>query len=221
MLISDAGHVNNVCFSAYRVKMSDEQRSAIKFCVQNGFSKSKTIDMLLNAYGEKAIKKAAVYMWYKRFKEGRENIKDDHPVAVQTSSRIAAVKQLLDNDPGITTRDIVAETDYSYGTVSGIIHNQLNMRRICALWIPKMLNTDQKRLGVECCEQLLKRFKREEEKFMDRIVTVDETWISLYRPETKVQSMTWKTTGSPSPKKFKMSQSTKKQMLVVFFERQG
>ena len=37
--------------------MSDEQRSAIKFCVRNGFSKSKTIDMLLNAYGEKAMKK--------------------------------------------------------------------------------------------------------------------------------------------------------------------
>ena len=38
-----------------------------------------------------------------------------------------------------------------------------------------MLNTDQKRLRVECYEQLLKRFEREEEKFMDRTVTVDET----------------------------------------------
>ena len=70
---------------------------------------------------------------------------------------------------------IVAKTDYNYGTVSGIIHNQLNMRRICARWIPKMLNTDQKRLRVECCEQLLKRLEREREKFMDRIVTVDDT----------------------------------------------
>ena len=75
-----------------------------------------------------------------------------------------------------------------------------------------MLNTDQKRLCVECREQLLKRFEREGEKFMDRIVTVDETWISLYTPETKAQSTIWKTPGSPSPKKFKMSQSTKKQM---------
>ena len=78
-----------------------------------------------------------------------------------------------------------------------------------------MLNTDQKRLRVECCEQLLKRFKGEWEKFMDRIVTVDETWISLYTPETKAQSTMWKTPGTPSPKKFKMSQSTKKQMFVV------
>ena len=111
MLISDAGHVNNVCFSAYRVKMSDEQRSAIKFCVRNGFSKSKTIDMLLNAYGEKAMKKTAVYMWYKCFEEGKENIKDDQRSgrpSIVTSSHVAAVKQLLDNHRRITIRDIVA-----------------------------------------------------------------------------------------------------------------
>ena len=85
-------------FSIYRVKMSDEQRSAIKFCVRNGFSKSKTIDMLLNAYGEKAMKKTAVYMWYKRFEEGRENIKDDQRsgrLTVVTSSLVADVRQLL------------------------------------------------------------------------------------------------------------------------------
>ena len=160
-------------------------------------------------------------MWYKRFEESRENIKDDQRTgrpSVVTSSHVAAVKQLLDNDQRITIRDIVAKTDYSYGTVSGIIHNQLNMRRICARWIPKMLNTDQKRLRVECCEQLLKRFEREGEKFMDRIVTVDETCIILYTPETKAQSTMWKTLGSPSRNKFKMSQSTIKQMFVVFFD---
>ena len=180
--------------------------------------------MLLNAYGEKAMKKTAVYMWYKRFEEGRENIKDnqrsDRP-SVVTSSHVAAVKQLLDNDRRITIRDIVAKTDYSYGTVSGIIHNQSNMRRICARLIPKMLNTDQKRLRVECCEQLLKRFEREGEKFMDRIVTVDETWIILYTPETKAQSTMWKTPGSPSRNKFKMSQYTIKQIFVVFFDATG
>ena len=142
--------------------MSDEQKSAIKLCVRNGFSKSKSTDMLLNAYKKKAMKKTAVYMWYKRFEEGRENIKDDQRSSrprVITSSHVTAVKQLLDNDRCITIKDIVAKTDYSYGTVSGIIHNQLNMCRICARWIPKMLNTDQKRLHVECCEQLLRRFE--------------------------------------------------------------
>ena len=84
-----------------------------------------------------------------------------------------------------------------------------------------MLNTDQKSRRVECCEQLQKRFERKGEKFMDRIVSVDETWISLYTPETKTQSTMWKTPGSSSPKKFQMSQSTKKQMFMVFFDARG
>ena len=33
--------------------------------------------MLLNAYGETAMKKTAVYMWYKRFEEGRGNVGDN------------------------------------------------------------------------------------------------------------------------------------------------
>ena len=67
--------------------------------------------MLLHTYGEMAMKKTAVYMWYKCFEEGRENIKDDQRSgrpSIVTSSHIAAVKQLLDNDRGITIRDIVA-----------------------------------------------------------------------------------------------------------------
>ena len=89
----------------------------------------------MNAYGENAMKNRAVYMWYKSFVEGRDTIKDDQRSgrpSVVTSPHVAAVTQLLDNDPRITIRDIVAKTDYGYGTVSGIIHNQLNMRRICA-----------------------------------------------------------------------------------------
>ena len=145
--------------------------------MRNGFSKSKTIDMLLNACGKKAMKKQQSTCGINASKRAEKTS------SVVTSSHVAAVKQLLDYDRRFTIRDIVAKTDYRYGTVSGIIHNQLNMRRICARWIPKMLNTDQKRLRVECCEQLLKRFEREGEKFMDRIVNVDETWISLYTPD--------------------------------------
>ena len=79
-------------------------------------------------------------MCNERFEEGKENIEDDQRSgrpSVVTSSHVAAVKQLLDNDRRITIRDIVAKTDYNYGTVSGIIHNQLNMRRFCARWFPK------------------------------------------------------------------------------------
>ena len=57
--------------------MNDKQRSAIKFCVQNGFSKKekkkKITEMLLNAYREMAMKKKNSSL-HDCGREGRENV---------------------------------------------------------------------------------------------------------------------------------------------------
>lgn len=107
---------------------------------------------------------------------------------------------MLNNDRSITIREIVDRTDCGYGTVFRIIYDMLKMRRIFARWIPKMMTDNQKRIRVESCERLLKRFERKGVDFMNRIVTVDEAWIRLYTPETKALSTMWKKTDSPSPK---------------------
>jgi transposase len=60
--------------------MSDrllEQRINIKFCAKLGKSASETLQMLTEAYGTDAMKKSSVSEWHKRFKEGREDVKDD------------------------------------------------------------------------------------------------------------------------------------------------
>ena len=84
-----------------------------------------------------------------------------------------------------------------------------------------MMSECQKTQRVESCPYFVQRFEREGEDFLSRIVTADETWISLYEPESKEQSTMWKTPGSPSPKKFEVSRSTKKQMFIMFFDIQG
>ena len=71
-------------------------------------------------------------------------------------------------------------------TVTGIIHNQLDMRRICARWIPKLLNTDQKRLRVECCGQLLKRFEREGESSWTELSTLMKRGSAYTRQRPKL-----------------------------------
>ncbi|GBP24177.1 Histone-lysine N-methyltransferase SETMAR [Eumeta japonica] len=41
------------------------------------------------------------------------------------------------------------------------------------------------------------------DEICDRIVTVDETWVRQYDPESKQESMQWKKKGERPPKKFK------------------
>ena len=54
-----------------------EERYAIKFCFKRGKNASKTNGMLQTAFGASCMNRALVFEWHKRFKEGRESVKDD------------------------------------------------------------------------------------------------------------------------------------------------
>ena len=50
---------------------------AIKFCVKAGKSAVETIELINKAYGSAAMSRAIVHRWYARFRDGREDVKDD------------------------------------------------------------------------------------------------------------------------------------------------
>jgi hypothetical protein len=60
-----------------------------------------------------------------------------------------------------------------------------------------------------------------ETTFFDRVITGDESWCFQYDPKTKLQSMQWKTSASPRPRKAHMSQAQVKTMLICFFYHNG
>ena len=54
-----------------------DQRICIKLCVKNKIKCSKAIEMMTVAFGESTLIKKHVYMWYKCFTEGREDVNDN------------------------------------------------------------------------------------------------------------------------------------------------
>ena len=54
-----------------------EERYAIKFCFKLGKNTTETYGMLQTAFGESCMNRASVFEWHKRFKEGRESVRDD------------------------------------------------------------------------------------------------------------------------------------------------
>jgi len=58
-------------------------------------------------------------------------------------------------------------------------------------------------------------------KFINKIITGDETWCFACDPETKRQSSEWVGETSPRPKKLKSQRSRIKTMLIIFFDFQG
>ena len=54
-----------------------EERYAINLCFKLGKNARETYGMLQTAFGPTCIIRASVFEWYKRFKEGRESVRDD------------------------------------------------------------------------------------------------------------------------------------------------
>ncbi len=65
----------------------------------------------------------------------------------------------------------------------GIILNCLGYFKICARWVPSILTPDHlmKRVGVSL--ELLRRYREEDNDFLNRIMTCDETRVYHTTPE--------------------------------------
>lgn len=201
-----------------------DQRICIKFCVKNEIKRSAVVEMLQKAYGERAMKKTAVYDWYGRFREGREEDDDDdrsgRPSSSSTDENITKVKAIVLENRRITIRECAEDLNISYGSCEAIITHELGMRRVAAKMIPKLLNFQQKQYRKEVAQQMLNDVENDPE-LLKRVITGDESWVYGYDVETKTQSSQWKTKSEPRPKKARQVRSNVKVLITVFFDWKG
>ena len=54
-----------------------EEQYAIKFCFKLGKNATETYRMIQTAFRPFCMNRASVFGWHKRFKEGRESVRDD------------------------------------------------------------------------------------------------------------------------------------------------
>lgn len=121
-------------------------------------------------------------------------------ISIITEELTSAVQKLLENDASLTVRTISSQFDIGLPTTHKLLTENLGMERICARWVPKLLSIDDRKKRVNASRSFMKRFKDEGEGFLDRIITMDETWLHYYDPETKQQSSMWTLKGNPPPK---------------------
>ena len=76
-----------------------EERYAIKFCFKLGKNATKTYGMLLTAFRPSCMNRASVFEWHKRFKEGRESVRDDERCG---RSKEVSTPELIDQRVRVT-----------------------------------------------------------------------------------------------------------------------
>ncbi len=71
--------------------------------------------------------------------------------------------------------------------VHKVLKKDLKLSKKAAKHVPRVLTDEQKRHRVACCEINLESV-HSEKHFLDKVITGDETWTSLYQNETKMES---------------------------------
>ena len=103
-----------------------EERHAIKFCFILGKTATKTYGMLQTAYGPSCMNRSSVFQWHKRFKEGRESVRDDERCGrsreVRTSEMIGQINDFMNRDRRVSIETLSAQFNVSVGAVHIIIH---------------------------------------------------------------------------------------------------
>ena len=136
-----------------------EQRVCIKFCASLGKSATETLEMIQQGFGDQSLSRTQVFQWHARFKTGRTSVDDDdehtwRPTSCTTPETVARTQELIRQDRRLTNRDIAEEVEVGYGTCQRVLTEELDMHRVAAKFVPRILKADQKQHCVDVCTEL-------------------------------------------------------------------
>ena len=153
--------------------------------------------MLVQVYGDNAMKKTAVYKWVKRFSEGRESVTDEkrsrRPATGRTEENIAKVRQIVCENRWLVIRSIAQQVNDDRETVRKLLNWWYWHEEGVCNYGPKGAHRKTK---AKKSHNLPRPFGEARRHFG---TSHHRRWVYQYDPETKQQSAQWKTANPPQP----------------------
>ncbi len=209
------------CFG---MEKREEQRSVIKFMQKSGATPTQTWRRLQTVFSGDTFSKTTVRNWHKSFAEGCDSVKDvkrsGRPRSARTEANIQHVRAAVETERTCTISDLSQHLKLSDTAVRTILKTDLKMSKLCPKFIPKLLSDEQKQFRVKLCLENLARL-REDNSLLTKIITGDESWVSVQELPLKKDSKEWHLRGGTPPLKAIQNRSACKTMVTVFFNMQG
>ena len=105
---------------------------------------------------------------------------------------IAVVKIVVEQDARWSVKDIASCTGISEGSVQTILKKRLDLRKVCARWVPHLLTEEQKTQRLKCARTLLKTYKGCNSRVISNLLTGGETWVNMFEPQRRTDNKQWK-----------------------------
>ncbi|GBL62946.1 hypothetical protein AVEN_199576-1 [Araneus ventricosus] len=117
----------------------------------------------------------SVFEWFKHFRDGKEDVEDESLSGrPPTSDNIERVRRMLADERRLCLRMIAEELKISIDSVSNIVHEHLQKRKICPKSVPQKLSNEQKQHRKETSGDFIDACDRNPQ-FLEKIITVDES----------------------------------------------
>ncbi len=174
-------------------------------------------------FGGTALQKSQVCNLLKQFRQGRTRMSDlprcGRPRSARVPENVNKVKLTVEADRRSGLYKLCEETGLSYGTTQRILKKDLHMKKRAAKGIPHVLSQDQRVRRVTLCRQFLRNARRP--GWLRHVITADESWFYLENPHPVTASKEWLEPGMDCPQAPACSRSSKKALLIAFFDQQG
>ena len=152
----------------------------------------KCFTNLTKAFRGSVLSRVTVVNWFRELRMGCQSLEDEpraaRPHTVMADENVATVPKLITEDPHITYREIDTSLEIASTAINTILHEYLQVKKLCARWVPHSLTQEQEAAHVDWCRTMLKKFKNRKTKSVYNVVTSDENWIYYHEPKTKSQS---------------------------------
>ena len=157
------------------------------------------------------------FRWVKAFKDGKFSVEGEtrpgRPKTSVTKANIAAVKIVVKHDVQLSVKDIAS--------VQTILKKHLDLRKVCAGWVPHLLTEEQKTQRLKCAWELLKTYKGCNSRVISNLLTEDETWVHMSEPQRRADNKQWKRKDQKRPCISKRILSSKNILYAIFFNSSG
>ncbi|CAF2593122.1 unnamed protein product [Rotaria sp. Silwood2] len=173
--------------------------------LNQGSTAAKITRIITGTYDEEAVDSSTYRRWFVKFRCGHIS---GRPVDFDDE----VLEALLHADPRQTTRELVAQLDYSHMTVDRHL-GALDKIHKYGKWVPQKLSTDNLAQSASICASLLSR--QEHEAFLERIVTVGEKLVCCINVRRRRQ---WLDPGQKPLPAVKQDLHPKKIMLCIWWD---
>lgn len=198
----------------------EDRRTVMYYCWKRGLSAASMAEEMCATLGEGTVTERTCLNWIKKFDAGNFSLADEPRIGRPSSTHIDdEIEACLKEDKHATTRDIAEIINVSHDTVWRHLHT-MEKQYLMNRWVPHKLTEENKCNRVRIASELLASFGRN--NFLNRTITVDETWIYWDNQGFGGRKRSWRGSGDGPvfvPKRSNMT--TRKHLLTVFWDAKG